>query len=62
VIGLVMLVRRLQGKAVFTERDWLLLFGHPAGLFGRLSISLLGLLVRVGLLLFIRDSEVENAI
>ena len=27
VIGLVMLVRRLQGKAVFTERDWLLLFG-----------------------------------
>jgi len=27
VIWLVMLVRRLQGKAVFTERDWLLLFG-----------------------------------
>jgi len=29
VIGLVMLVRWLQRKAVFTERDWLLLFGHP---------------------------------
>jgi hypothetical protein len=28
VIGLVMLVRWLQGRAVFTERDWLLLFGH----------------------------------
>ena len=27
VIWLVMLVRRLQGKVVFTERDWLLLFG-----------------------------------
>jgi len=21
---------RLQGRAVFTERDWLLLFGHPS--------------------------------
>ena len=29
VIGLVMLVRWLQGTAVFTERDWLLLFRHP---------------------------------
>jgi hypothetical protein len=28
VIGLVMLLRWLQGRAVFTERDWLL-FGHP---------------------------------
>jgi hypothetical protein len=29
VIGLVMLMRWFQGRAVFTERDWLLLFGHP---------------------------------
>jgi hypothetical protein len=29
VIWLVMLVRWLQGRPVFTERDWLLLFGHP---------------------------------
>jgi hypothetical protein len=29
VIGLVMLVRLFQGRTVFTERDWLLLFGHP---------------------------------
>lgn len=25
----VMLVRWFQGRAVFTERDWLLLFGEP---------------------------------
>jgi hypothetical protein len=29
VIGPVMLVRWLQGRAAFTERDWFLLFGHP---------------------------------
>ena len=29
VIGLVMLVRWLQGRAVFTEWDWLLLFRLP---------------------------------
>ena len=29
VIGVVMLVRWLQGRAAFTERDWLLLFGQP---------------------------------
>jgi hypothetical protein len=29
MIELVMLMRWLQGRAVFTERDWLLLFGHP---------------------------------
>ena len=29
VIGLVMLVRWILGRPVFTERDWLLLFGHP---------------------------------
>jgi hypothetical protein len=28
VIGLVMLVRWFQGRAVFTERDWRFLFGH----------------------------------
>jgi len=28
VIGLVMLARRLRGQPVFTERDWLFLFGH----------------------------------
>ena len=29
VIGLVMLVRRFRGRPVFSERDWLFLFGHP---------------------------------
>jgi hypothetical protein len=29
VIGLVMLVRWLHGRGVFTERDWLFLFGRP---------------------------------
>jgi hypothetical protein len=29
VIGLVMLVRWVRGRAVFTEKDWLFLFGHP---------------------------------
>ena len=28
VIGLVMLARRVRGKPVFTERDWLFLFGY----------------------------------
>src|SRR5947208_13436659 len=28
VIGLVMLVRWIRGQPVFTERDWLFLFGH----------------------------------
>jgi hypothetical protein len=28
VIGLVMLVRLIRGRPVFTERDWLFLFGH----------------------------------
>jgi hypothetical protein len=28
VIGLVMLVRWMRGRPVFTERDWLFLFGH----------------------------------
>jgi hypothetical protein len=29
VIGLVMLVRWIRGRPVFTEKDWLFLFGHP---------------------------------
>ena len=29
VIGLVMLTRWIRGRLVFTERDWLFLFGHP---------------------------------
>jgi hypothetical protein len=29
VIGLVMLTRRIRGKPVFTDRDWLFPFGHP---------------------------------
>ena len=28
-IGLVILTRRTRGRVVFTERDWLFLFGHP---------------------------------
>jgi hypothetical protein len=29
IIGLVMLVRWIRGRQVFTEKDWLFLFGHP---------------------------------
>jgi len=29
VIGLVMLTRWMRGRPIFTERDWLFLFGHP---------------------------------
>jgi hypothetical protein len=28
VIGLVMLVRWIRGRPVFTDKDWLFLFGH----------------------------------
>jgi hypothetical protein len=28
VIGLVVLIRWIRGKPVFTEKDWLFLFGH----------------------------------
>jgi hypothetical protein len=31
VIGLLMLVRWIRGRLVFTESDWLFLFGHPRG-------------------------------
>src|SRR5215813_9443811 len=29
VIALVMLARWIRGRVVFTQRDWLFLFGHP---------------------------------
>jgi len=29
VIGFVMLIRFIRGRSVFTERDWLLVTGHP---------------------------------
>jgi hypothetical protein len=29
VIGLMMLTRRIRGRVVFTERDWLFLIGRP---------------------------------
>jgi hypothetical protein len=29
MIALVMLTRWIRGQTVFTERDWLFLFGHP---------------------------------
>src|SRR5215831_3133570 len=29
VIALMMLTRWIRGRPVFTERDWLFLFGHP---------------------------------
>ena len=29
VVGLVMLVRWIRGRPVFSERDWLFLTGHP---------------------------------
>jgi hypothetical protein len=29
VLGLVMLTRWVRGQTVFTERDWVFLFGHP---------------------------------
>ena len=48
VIGLVMVVRWLRGQPVFTERDWLFLFGHP-----RKEVFSLRLLVRFSALLFV---------
>ena len=29
VIGFVMLIRWIRGRPIFTERDWLLVTGHP---------------------------------
>ena len=48
VIGLVMLVRWFRRQPVFTERDWLFLFGHP-----RKEVFSLRLLVRFSALLFV---------
>jgi len=48
VIGLVMVVRWLRGQPVFTERDWLFLFGHP-----RKEVFSLRLLVRFSALLLV---------
>jgi len=47
-IGFVMLMRWLRGQPVFTERDWLFLFGHP-----RKEVFSLRLLVRFSALLFV---------
>ena len=48
VIGLVMLLRCFRGQPVFTERDWLFLFGHP-----RKEVFSLRLLVRFSALLLV---------
>ena len=47
-IGFVMLMRWLRGQPVFTERDWLFLFGHP-----RKEVFSLRLLVRFSALLLV---------
>ena len=48
VIGLVMLVRWIRGQPVFTERDWLFLFGHS-----RKEVFSLRLLFRFGAMLIL---------
>ena len=48
VVGFVMLMRWLRGQPVFTERDWLFLFGHP-----RKEVFSLRLLVRFSALLLV---------
>ena len=53
-IGFVMLVRWFRGQPVFTERDWLFLFGHPRKEVFSLRLlfrfaAMLGLVVLVGL-------------
>ena len=48
MIGFVMLVRWLRGQPVFTERDWLFLFGHS-----RKEVFSLRLLVRFSALFFV---------
>src|SRR6266581_9234438 len=54
VIGLVMLMRRIRGRPVFTERDWLFLFGHSRKEVFSLRLllrfaAMLGVVVIVGL-------------
>ena len=60
VIGLVMLVRRLRGQPVFTERDWLFLFGHsrkevfsPRLLLKFAGLLLLAVLVGLGISFYV---------
>lgn len=48
VIGLVMLMRRVRGQPVFTEHDWLFLFGHS-----RNELFSLRLLLRFAAILFL---------
>src|SRR5437867_4114635 len=53
-IGFVMLVRWFRGQPVYTERDWLFLFGHPRKEVFSLRLlfrfaAMLGLVVLVGL-------------
>ena len=48
VIGLVVPMRWFRGRPVFTDRDWLFLFGHP-----RKEVFSLRLLVRFSALLFV---------
>ena len=48
VIGLVMIVRWLRGRPVFTESDWLFLFGHS-----RKEVFSLRLLFRFGAMLIL---------
>ncbi len=45
VIGLLVLTRWLEGRTVFTERDWLFLIGHPR----KKVFSLHNLIVKVSL-------------
>src|SRR5437773_10541532 len=60
VIGLVMLARRLRGQPVFTERDWLFLFGHsrkevfsPRLLLKFAGLLLLAVLVGLGISFYV---------
>ena len=48
VIGLVMLVRRFRGRPVFSEKDWLFLFGHS-----RKEVFSLRRLLRFGAMLIL---------
>ena len=47
VVGLAMLVPWLQGRAALTERDWLLLFGHPRSCFVAPMLRFAALLLAV---------------
>ena len=60
VIGLVMLVRRFRGRPVFSERDWLFLFGHsrkevfsPRLLLKFAGLLLLAVLVGLGISFYV---------